>query len=107
MANMAKGRRLTPADCAADLQTVERPDTSADSAKADVPSPRLGRRPTNHPHDCAAERLAMANCGRTILPSAPALRAMRRGGGDGSRTTNRPNSMRPLACASAPRKAIW
>ena len=24
-----------------------------------------------------------------------------------SGTTNRPNSMRPLACASAPRKAIW
>ena len=40
------------------------------------------------------------------LGSSPAG-AMRRGGGDGSRTTNRPNSMRPLACASAPRKAIW
>ena len=68
-------------------------------------SPRLGHRPTNR-----RARLRDGQHGqdrRTILPSAPALRAMRRGGGDGSRTTNRPNSMRPLACASAPRKAIW
>ena len=56
---------------------------------------RQSRRPSPRP--------TYPSSGDADRPSAP---CGRRGGGDGSRTTNRPNSMRPLACASAPRKAI-